>query len=79
MIRKLQSQRALDHSDVMNLESMPDQEKSVEKLLHILTMKPPEAYLTFAEALRQVDKDIHRDIMYIMQGNYNWHLFYCYI
>ncbi|XP_072051075.1 uncharacterized protein [Amphiura filiformis] len=68
VIRKLQANRELDDSDVEIINSIPDRAGRVEKLLSILKMKPVSAYLTFMEALGNVDKELYYDvIMKIMQ------------
>ncbi|XP_072019683.1 uncharacterized protein [Amphiura filiformis] len=68
VIRKLQSHRDLDDSDVENVRSIADRAGKVENLLFILKMKPVKAYVTFMEALWDIDKQLYKVIMEIMQG-----------
>ncbi|XP_072051078.1 uncharacterized protein [Amphiura filiformis] len=69
VIRKLQSHRDLDDSDVANIKSIADRAERVEKLLFILKRKSVKAYVRFMEALWEVDKEeLYKVIMEIMQG-----------
>ena len=68
VMRKLQSQRALDNTDVETIKSFPNRAERVDKLLDTLKVKPVRASFGFMEALQATDTELFQSVMKIMEG-----------